>query len=423
MKVLVIGGGGREHALIWKLAQSKRVAQLFCAPGNAGIASLAKCVPIPANDIPALAEFAEAESVDLTVVGPDDTLAAGVVDLFSARGLQIFGPTQFAARLESSKIFAKEFMLRHGIPTATSGRFTDPDAARKYAISRPTPVVVKADGLALGKGVVIAETHEQAVDAVEAMMVHGRFGHAGSAVVIEEYLEGIEISAHALVDGSSYLLFPFAQDHKRIGDGDTGPNTGGMGTYSPVTKWAGAEVEAQVRAEVLDRFVAGLQRDQIPYRGMLFPGLMLTRDGVKVLEFNCRFGDPETQVLLPRLATDLVELLLATVNGTLASVAPACKWTSQTAVCVIAASPGYPGIPSTGHPIQEFAPPADGVHLFHAGTKRGNDGTLLTSGGRVLGVTALGEDLSAARSRAYAAIETIHFDGIQYRRDIGAKGL
>ena len=318
MKVLVIGSGGREHALVWKLRQSPRVSAMYCAPGNGGIADLATCVPIKISEHDALVTFAKAEGIALTVVGPDDALAAGIVDRFEAEGLRIFGVNQSAARLESSKVFAKEFMLRHNIPAAASGQFSDANAARAFAAKMNTPIVVKASGLALGKGVIIAGTHAEAETAIREIMEERKFGDAGAEVVIEEFLEGEECSIHALVDGSSYLLFPSAQDHKRALDGDKGLNTGGMGTFSPADKVLPPELEQRVRTEVLDRFIAGLKAEGLDFRGMLFPGLMVTKDGPKVLEFNCRFGDPETQVLLTRLESDLVEMLEATIDRKLA---------------------------------------------------------------------------------------------------------
>jgi phosphoribosylamine---glycine ligase len=420
MKILVVGSGGREHALLWKLQQSPRVTALYCAPGNAGTAQLATNVPIKVTEQEKLADFAKAEGIGLTVVGPDDVLAAGLVDLFQKRGLRIFGPTQSAARLESSKVFAKEFMQRHGIPTAASGSFTESSEAHRFCQKAKYPLVVKADGLALGKGVIIAQNNWQAALAVHEIMDERKFGDAGSRVVIEEFLVGEECSIHALVDGRSYLLFPGAQDHKRALDGDQGLNTGGMGTFSPPAKLLTPALEERVRREVLDPFIAGLQRDGLDFRGMLFPGLMVTTDGPKVLEFNCRFGDPETQVLLPRLESDLVELLEATIDGRLAEVK--AQWKPQTAVCVVLASGGYPGSYATGKPIAGLDAKADGVTVFHAGT-RSENGRIVTSGGRVLGVTALADDLPAARARAYSAVDGINFEGRHFRRDIAAKGL
>ena len=418
MKVLVIGSGGREHALAWKLGQSPRVSGVFCAPGNGGISQVAECVPIKVSDHDALVKFAKEQSIGLTVVGPDDALAAGIVDRFQHEGLRIFGPTQSAARLESSKVFAKEFMLRHGIPTAASGQFSSADEARGFAAKMRTPVVVKASGLALGKGVIIAQSHAEADEAIHEIMEQRKFGDAGAEVVIEEFLDGQECSIHALVDGRSYLLFPRAQDHKRALDGDQGLNTGGMGTFSPADKVLPPALEQRVRTEVLDRFLAGLQKDGLDYRGMLFPGLMMTKDGPKVLEFNCRFGDPETQVLLTRLDGDLLELLEAAIDRRLHEVTP--RWRPEAAVCVILASGGYPGSYAGGKRITGLE--KCGAMVFHAGTKRAGDG-FVTAGGRVLGVTALAPTLSAARENAYAAVAGIHFDGMQFRSDIAVKGL
>ena len=418
MKILVIGSGGREHALVWKLAQSPRVTAVFCAPGNAGIAQLATCVPIKITEQEKLLAFARENEIALTVVGPDDALAAGIVDHFEDAGLRAFGPRQAAARLESSKVFAKDFMERHGIPTARSGCFADANEARAFLRTMPCPIVVKADGLALGKGVIIAATIEEADAAIREIMEERKFGDAGSSVVIEEFLEGEECSIHALVDGRSYLLFPSAQDHKRALDGDQGLNTGGMGTFSPAAKLVTPELDARIRREVLEPFIAGVQKDGIDFRGMLFPGLMITADGPKVLEFNCRFGDPETQVLLTRLESDLVDLLEATIDRRLADVS--ASWSGKVAVCVIMASGGYPGSYASGQAITGLER-VDAI-VFHAGTKSA-DGQIVTAGGRVLGVTALADDLAAARAKAYAAVEAIHFEGAQFRRDIAVKGL
>ena len=420
MKILVLGSGGREHALVWKLRQSPRVTAVFCAPGNAGIAQLATCVPIKVADHDALVQFARDERIDLTVVGPDDALAAGIVDRFQAAGLRIFGPTQHAAQLESSKVFAKEFMQRHGIPTARSGSFSDSSEAHAFAQRMSHPLVVKADGLALGKGVIIARNAMEAALAIHEIMDLRKFGDAGRRVVIEEFLEGQECSIHALTDGRSHLLFPSAQDHKRALDGDEGLNTGGMGTFSPAARILPPELEARVRTEVLDRFLAGLKADGIDYRGMLFPGLMITAEGLKVLEFNCRFGDPETQVLLTRLESDLVDLLEATIDGRLGEVS--AQWKPEVAVCVIMASGGYPGAYASGLPIAGLDRAGESATVFHAGTRL-DGGQVVTAGGRVLGVTALGPDLATARERAYAAVGAIQFEGAQFRRDIAVKGL
>jgi phosphoribosylamine--glycine ligase len=418
MKLLIIGSGGREHALAWKLRQSPRVEKIYCAPGNAGTAELGENVALSAGDIPGLVAFAQGEGIGLTVVGPDDSLAAGIVDAFQAAGLKIFGPTASAARLESSKIFAKDFMRRHGIPTAEAREFSDPDEAREWCLAARYPLVIKADGLALGKGVVIAETPEEAAAAIHQSMELAVFGESGKQVVIEEFLQGVECSIHALVDGSSYCLFPDARDHKRALDGNRGPNTGGMGTISPCGSLDEA-LTARVRAEVMDRFMAGLKADGLKFNGMLFPGLMLTKDGPKVLEFNCRFGDPETQVFLRRLRSDLLDLLEACVDGTLATRQP--EWDERAAVCVVLASGGYPGSYEKNKPITglDVVGAAEEVVVFHAGTKKAGD-AVVTNGGRVLGVTALGADLAEARKRAYAAADGIFFDQMQRRGDIGA---
>jgi phosphoribosylamine--glycine ligase len=415
MKILVVGSGGREHALAWKLAQSPRVTKIFCAPGNGGTPNN---LAIPVSDHAALIDFAKCEKIDLTVIGPDDALAAGIVDSFKSAGLRVFGPTAAAARLESSKAFAKDFMRRHGIPTADYREFTDSATARKYCESASYPLVVKADGLALGKGVIIAQTPAEAIDAIHQCMDARAFGDAGSRIVIEEFLTGVECSLHALVDGTSYALFPDCRDHKQAYDGGTGPNTGGMGTISP-TGTVDAALESRIRSDILDSFVAGAQADGLDFRGMLFPGLMLTADGPKVLEFNCRWGDPETQVLVRRLKSDLVPLLEATIDGTLS--AQPIDWDTRAAVCVVLASGGYPGSYEKGKEITgiDRAGQRSDIVVFHAGTAQSPDG-LVTNGGRVLGVTALGTDLSAAREAAYSAADQIHFANFHRRNDIGA---
>jgi phosphoribosylamine--glycine ligase len=416
-RVLVTGSGGREHALAWKLAQSPQVEKVFAAPGNAGTALVAENVPIAAEDVEKLVAFAKTNRIDFTVVGPDDALAAGMVDAFEAEGLKIFGPRAEAARLESSKAFAKDFLRRHGIPTADYREFTDCAAARDFCRNATHPLVVKADGLALGKGVIIAQTLEESEAAVRMCLEEGAFGAAGKRIVIEEFLEGVECSIHALVDGSSYLLLPDCRDHKKAFDGNTGPNTGGMGTISPSGS-VDDSLRERIRREILDPFLAGIHKEGIPFRGMLFPGLMLTAEGPKVLEFNCRWGDPETQVLVRRLRSDILPLLEATVDGTLSSMQP--EWDRRTAVCVILASGGYPGSYEKGKPISglEAVAALEGVEIFHAGTKI-MDGRVATHGGRVLGVSALAEDLEAARALAYRAADRISFDGVQRRNDIG----
>jgi phosphoribosylamine--glycine ligase len=420
MKILVLGSGGREHALVWKLRQSPRVAAVYCAPGNGGIGQDATLVPIAIHEHARLIEFAREQGIGLTVIGPDDALAAGIVDAFTGAGLRVFGPTQRAAQLESSKAFAKDFMRRHGIPTARSETFSDSTAARAFSAEATYPLVVKADGLALGKGVIIAQDRAEADAAIHDIMDARKFGDAGRQVVIEEFLEGQECSIHALVDGRGYLLFPSAQDHKRALDGDAGLNTGGMGTFSPATRILPPALEARVRTEVLDRFIAGLQADGIDYRGMLFPGLMVTPGGIKVLEFNCRFGDPETQVLLTRLESDLLDLLEATIDGRLGGTH--AQWRAEAAVCVVMASGGYPGAYEKGCVITGLDRVPAGATVFHAGTRREGD-RFVTAGGRVLGVTALARDLAAARALAYEAVGAIHFEGAQFRRDIAVKGL
>lgn len=419
MKLLVIGSGGREHALVWKLSQSPRVTSILCAPGNAGTAELATNHAVAATDIDGLVALAKSEKVDLTIVGPDDPLAAGIVDRFREAGLRVFGPTASAARLEASKSFAKDFMIRHGIPTAGSATFNDPAKALSHCAGARYPLVVKADGLALGKGVVIAQTPAEAEQAVREAMVDKVFGAAGETVVIEEFLTGPECSIHALVDGSSYVLFPDAKDHKRALEGDRGLNTGGMGTISP-SREVGDAMRARIRFEILDPFLRGLKTDGLEFSGMLFPGLMMTPAGPRVLEFNCRFGDPETQSLMRRLKGDLLDLIEATVDGTLASASP--EWDDRAAVCIVLASGGYPGPIEKGKEITGLAEATASdpdVVVFHAGTVL-KDNRVVTSGGRVLGVTALGATLEEARTKAYAAADLIQFEGKQLRRDIGA---
>ena len=417
MTLLVIGGGGREHALVWKLKQSPRVGRLLCAPGNAGTAALAENVPIQAGDLETIVALARQEKVDLVVVGPDAPLAAGLVDRLREAGIRAFGPTASAARLEASKSFAKDFMHRHGIPTARSEKFTDLATASAYVRGHALPLVVKADGLALGKGVTIAEDYPTAEAALRAALVDRVFDEAGDTVVVEECLTGRECSVHALVDGRSWLLFPDARDHKRAFDGDRGPNTGGMGTLSPSGRIDDG-LRASIEKEILTPFLRGLQADRLDFRGMLFPGLMLTAEGPKVLEFNVRFGDPETQVLLPRLDGDLLDLLEATVEGRLGSVR--ADWDPRAACSVVMASEGYPGKYQTGEVVSGLGgAEAAGALVFQAGTARRGP-ALVSSGGRVLGVTALGEDAAGAVARAYEAVGKIHFDSAIFRRDIGA---
>lgn len=414
MTVLVVGGGGREHALVWKIAQSPRVKRIICAPGNAGTAGLTVNFPVSAADLDGIVALAVREKADLVVVGPDDPLAAGLVDRLQAAGIRAFGPTASAARFEASKSFAKDFMHRHGIPTAISEKFTDFSAAVAHVRGQKFPLVIKADGLALGKGVTIAESFAEAERALREALVDKIFGAAGDTVVIEEFLSGRECSVHALVDGKSWLLFPDARDHKRAYDGDRGPNTGGMGTLSPSGR-VDDSLRARIEKEILAPFLRGLKSDGIDFRGMLFPGLILTTEGPKVLEFNARFGDPETQVLLPRLKGDLVDLLEATIDGRLDSVQ--AEWDPCAACCVVMASGGYPGEYRTGLPIEGLG--EGGALVFHAGTKI-DHGQVVTSGGRVFGVTALGDTPSSAVASAYGVVERIRFDNAAWRTDIGA---
>ncbi|HEX8680363.1 MAG TPA: phosphoribosylamine--glycine ligase [Chthoniobacterales bacterium] len=416
MKILIVGSGGREHALAWKLKQSPRVQQIYSAPGNAGTQLVGANVPIPATDLSRLVAFAKENRIDLTVIGPDDPLAAGIVDLFLSEGLRVFGPNKSAARLESSKIFAKEVMRRFHIPTALAGSFSESGEALRFCERIPLPIVIKADGLALGKGVVVATSVDEAREAIEGMMNEGRFGDAGRRVVVEEFLHGTECSLHALVSGDKYRLLATARDHKRAYDDDHGPNTGGMGAVSPADNWS-EETEARFHREVMWPLIGGLAHSGMDFRGLLFPGLMMTAEGPRVLEFNCRFGDPETQAILPRLRSDLLDLLEGTVDGTLEKTQ--VDWDPRPAVTVVMASGGYPGKYETGKVIgglEACAEMAD-VQVFHAGTRCEN-GAILTAGGRVLAVTALGESVAQARARAYEAVARISFEGAHFRRDI-----
>jgi phosphoribosylamine--glycine ligase len=429
MNILVIGSGGREHALVWKLAQSPHATQMWCAPGNAGIAQelLAKnfspveCVNINADDLPKLLAFAQEKRIELTVVGPDNPLALGVVDLFQKHGLQIWGPNQKAAQFESSKTFSQNFMEKYGISTARAGTFSDPNTAKKFAEELNGKCAVKADGLALGKGVLICANENEANKAIDEILVGKSFGAAGATIVIQEFLEGMEISLHAICDGKTAKLFPTSQDHKRALDGDKGLNTGGVGNYSPTPFLNDAELK-KVGDSILNPWLRGCAEERIDFRGILFPGVILTQNGPKIIEFNARFGDPEAQVYLTRLENDLVELLNASISGTLDKVQ--LKWKSEASVCVVMVSGGYPGNYKKGKLIRglDDAAKLPDVKVFHAGTaKNGNE--IVTNGGRVLGATALGKDLKAAQAAAYAAVEKIHFDGAQFRRDIAAKAL
>ncbi len=429
VRILVIGSGGREHALVWKLAASRRVTQMWCAPGNAGIGqehlagngNPVECVPCGAEDLPRLLEFAQQQQPDLTVVGPDNPLALGIVDLFQRHGFSIWGPNKSSARFESSKAFAQKFMEDYGIPTAKSGIFEHPAPARAFADSLDGRCAVKADGLALGKGVLICRSREEAHQAIQQILVDGSFGVAGARIVIQELLDGPEVSLHALCDGKTALLFPTSQDHKRALDGDQGLNTGGMGAYSPTPLLSSAQLAAAGRL-ILDPWLKGCAAEGIDYRGILYPGIMLTGKGPKVLEFNARFGDPETQVYLSRLRNDLVDLLEASVSGRLGETQ--LDWFPTVSVCIIMASGGYPGDYAKGKPIQGLAAAAaiPNVKVFHAGTALRNE-SVVTNGGRVLGVTGWGANLAAARRTAYAAVDCIRFEGAQYRTDIAFKAL
>jgi phosphoribosylamine--glycine ligase len=421
VKILVIGSGGREHALVWKLKQSAGVDGMFCAPGNAGTAELAENVAIGASDLSGLSRFAKQNHVDLTVVGPDDPLAGGIVDLFNGQGLRVFGPTKSAARLESSKIFAKELMRAQEIPTAKAQTFSDAETAKWYCDEVQFPIVIKADGLALGKGVIIAPDRDTARSTIEVMMKQRKFGEAGTRIVIEEFLRGSECSLHALVDGENYRLLATARDHKRAFDGDEGPNTGGMGAFSPANNW-NRDLAAQFEKEVMRPLLDGLRGAGITFRGLLFPGLMLTENGPHVLEFNCRFGDPETQAILPRMKSDLVPLLQATIDGKIDN--HSIEWDNGASVTVVMASGGYPDKYEVGKKISglEEAAKLEGVQVFHAGTKRGNGG-IVTAGGRVLAVTALGSTIESARNRAYEAVSRIQFEGAHFRRDIALSAV
>ncbi len=421
MKVLVIGGGGREHALVWKIRQSPRVTRLFCAPGNAGIAEWAEIVAISAGDLGGLARWAAETGIDLTVVGPEQPLCDGIVALFVARGLRIFGPSRAAARLEASKVMTKELLHRYGVPTAPFRIFDDPDLAAAWVRERGGPCVVKADGLAAGKGVSVCASVDEAWQAIDAIMRARRFGAAGGRVVIEDRLEGEEASILALTDGETVLPLAPAQDHKRVFDGDRGPNTGSMGAYSPAPVVTPA-LERRIVAEILMPVVRGLGAMGIPYRGILYAGLMIAGERAQALEFNVRFGDPECQPLMLRLRSDLVDLMERTIDGTLAGAT--VEWDPRAAVCVVLAAGGYPGKPETGRLIrglERLHDWRDGV-VFHAGTARTKVG-VVSAGGRVLGVTGLGVDIRAAVAETYRAVGEIAFDGMHYRRDIGRWAL
>jgi phosphoribosylamine--glycine ligase len=421
MKVLVVGGGGREHALIWKIAQSPRVRKIYCAPGNAGISEQATIVPIKANDLNGLLSFALEEGIDLTVVGPEEPLTKGIVDLFESKNLMIFGASRKAAEIEGSKAFAKEMMKKYRIPTASYEIFEDQKEALRYIRKQGAPVVVKADGLAAGKGVLICKTVEEAVQSVEKIMVEKTFGEAGRRVVIEEYLVGEEASYIAFTDGKAILPLASSQDHKAIFDGDEGPNTGGMGAYSPAPVVTD-QVHERIIEKILRPIIQGMGEEGRPYKGVLYAGLMICDGHPKTLEFNARFGDPETQPVLMRMKGDIVPILEACMKGNLSQYR--IEWNPQAAVCVVMASEGYPGDYEKGRPIEglEEVSTTKDVFVFHAGTAL-KDGRMVTNGGRVLGVTGLGEDIPRAIERTYEAVKKINWEGVHYRTDIGRKAL
>lgn len=420
MKVMIIGGGGREHALAWKVAQNKAVSRVYVAPGNAGTALNPDMVNVQITAVPELVEFAKSEQIALTIVGPEATLSQGVVDAFRKNDLKIFGPTKAAAQLESSKDFAKAFMIRHNIPTAAYATFTDAKAAHDYVNAQGAPIVIKADGLAAGKGVVVAMSLDEAHAAIDSMLSDNKLGSAGARVVIEEFLTGEEASFIVMVDGKNILPLATSQDHKRLLDGDQGPNTGGMGAYSPAPVVT-PTIHAKVMREIIKPTVEGMAKDGIPYTGFLYAGLMISPNGdVKTLEFNCRMGDPETQPIMLRLKSDLVKLAEHAVNGTLDKVE--AEWDRRTALGVVMASANYPDTPRTGDVITGLPTGTDDMQVFHAGTAIKND-QVVTSGGRVLCVTALGETVKYAQTQAYQALDGIKFDGAQYRKDIGYRAV
>lgn len=421
MKVLVVGGGGREHALVWKLAQSSGLDKILCAPGNAGIAQSADCKEIPSDDISSLLQLAKEKQVDLTIVGPELPLALGITDLFRSSGLSVVGPSKEAALIESSKTFAKAFMLRHKVPTAFSQSFTDPNKAMAYIKKIGVPIVIKADGIAAGKGVVVAQEESMALDAVKSMMEDRLFGEAGTKILIEELLEGQEATLLVFTDGLSYIPMLPSQDHKRIYDDDRGPNTGGMGAYAPapiITE----SLHLQIIKEIVEPTIIGFQKDRIPYEGILYVGLMITKSGPKVIEYNARFGDPETQVVLPLIQTDLLDIFQAIVNHRLDEVS--VDWDSGVTVCVALATKGYPQKSSPSVPIIgiEKAESIPDVMIFHAATRK-EKSRWMTAGGRVLGVTAWGKTVASAQEKAYESVAQIQFEGMQFRRDIALKAL
>jgi len=422
MRILVIGSGGREHALVWKIAQSKLLDKLFCAPGNGGISRQAECIDIKAEDIPAILNFAKKEKIDLTIVGPEAPLAMGIVDEFRKYRLKVFGPEKQAALLESSKVFAKEIMAKYKVPTADFEIFEDAALAKKFVHRIGAPCVIKADGLAQGKGVVVARTVDEAEEAIASIMEKRIFGDAGNKVIIEECLVGQEASILVITDSREVISLASAQDHKRVFDNDEGPNTGGMGAYSPAPVVTG-DLFKEILDKVVYRTIDGLAKEGIDYRGVLYAGIMLTKEGPKTLEFNVRFGDPETQAILPRLKSDLLEVMLAASEQKLSRVR-VLEWDERACVCVVCASGGYPGEYEKGKEISGLDEARDlqDVVVFHAGTKN-QDNKILTNGGRVLGVTGLGNTIKEAITRTYKAVDKIHFDGMHYRKDIGLKAV
>lgn len=418
MKVLIIGGGGREHAIAWKAAQSPKVEKLYCAPGNAGIAGVAECVEIGVMDFDKQAEFAKAQGIDLVIVGPDDPLAAGAVDALEAAGLRVFGPRKAAAILEGSKAFSKDLMKKYNIPTAAYETFDSADAALAYLETAEMPIVLKADGLALGKGVLICNTREEAKEGVKTLMLDKQFGTAGDRIVVEEFMTGREVSVLSFVDGKTIKIMTSAQDHKRAKDGDQGLNTGGMGTFSPSPFYT-EEVDAFCREHIYQATVDAMAAEGRAFKGIIFFGLMLTAKGPRVLEYNARFGDPETQVVLPRMKNDIVDVFEACIDGTLDQVA--LEFEDNAAVCVVLASDGYPEHYKKGFKINglEAFEDKDGYYVFHAGSRFDSDGDIVTNGGRVLGVTATGKDLKEARANAYQATEWVQFENKYMRHDIG----
>ena len=421
MKILVIGSGGREHALVWKINQSPKVSKIYCAPGNAGISQLAQCIDIGPDKITALADFAQDKKIDLTVVGPELSLSMGIVDKFTKRGLKIFGPTKTATEIESSKVFSKYMMKKYLIPTANYSTFTDAKEAMVYIGKRPFPLVLKADGLAAGKGVFIVRDADEAKAALDSLMNEKIFGDAGLQVIVEDYLEGEEVSILAFSDGETVIPMVSSQDHKKIFDNDLGPNTGGMGAYTPVPFYD-EHAENEVLEEILKPIISGLKKEGREYKGVIYAGLVFTKKGIKVLEFNARFGDPETQVLLPGLETDIVEIFMAVIEGRLAKID--IKWNNNAVVCVVAASGGYPAKYQKGKRISglEKLENKNDSYIFHAGTKFQEE-EITTSGGRVLGMTAWAENIKEAKRMAYEGMEKISFEDMYYRKDIAQKAI